>query len=132
MNGSQGMEACDMLNDSWLLLPQLRYACVQLLAGSIIINNKKEAVIALITSSLRIDSLHAANVGATMIYFDLATYSANTTHIFLDTSSIKKAKPIATSQWKCKMINRFDLLGQFRQVRSGFDAIRLGMNTSTK
>lgn len=59
---------------------------------------KKEAVIAFITSSLRIDSLHAANVGTTIVNFDLATHSANTTHIFLDTSSIKRANAIATSK----------------------------------
>ncbi|SAM03876.1 hypothetical protein [Absidia glauca] len=38
-------DACRMMNDSWLLLPSLRYACSQLLAGSIITNNNNEAII---------------------------------------------------------------------------------------
>ncbi|ORX60245.1 hypothetical protein DM01DRAFT_1156192 [Hesseltinella vesiculosa] len=33
-------EASRMLNDSWLFLPQLRFACAQLLTGSIIMSNK--------------------------------------------------------------------------------------------
>lgn len=33
------------MNDSWLLLPSLRYACGQLLAGSIAMNSNNEAVI---------------------------------------------------------------------------------------
>ncbi|SAM03863.1 hypothetical protein [Absidia glauca] len=38
-------DTCQMMNDSWLRLPSLRYACSQLLAGSIIINNNNEAII---------------------------------------------------------------------------------------
>lgn len=39
------VKACEMLNEAWIFLSQLRYACAKLLAGCIIIN-KKEAVIA--------------------------------------------------------------------------------------
>ncbi|KAI9348319.1 hypothetical protein BD770DRAFT_475065 [Pilaira anomala] len=38
-------DICQMLNDDWEAFPQLRFACSQLLAGAIIINNKGEAVI---------------------------------------------------------------------------------------
>ncbi|KAG0166631.1 hypothetical protein DFQ29_000908, partial [Apophysomyces sp. BC1021] len=37
--------ACQMMNDDWILLPQLRFACPQLLAGAIVMNESKEAVI---------------------------------------------------------------------------------------
>ncbi|SAM04506.1 hypothetical protein [Absidia glauca] len=39
--------ACCLLNTSWELSPQLRYACGQLLAKSIIMNDKREAVMTL-------------------------------------------------------------------------------------
>ncbi|KAI8347410.1 hypothetical protein B0O80DRAFT_214114 [Mortierella sp. GBAus27b] len=36
---------CDMLNGSWVTRPKLRYACVRLLAGCIILNSDNEEAI---------------------------------------------------------------------------------------
>ncbi|CEP15774.1 hypothetical protein [Parasitella parasitica] len=38
-------DSCQLLNDDWTSLPQLRFACAQLLAGAIIINKNNEAVL---------------------------------------------------------------------------------------
>ncbi|KAI9025230.1 hypothetical protein CLU79DRAFT_833881 [Phycomyces nitens] len=39
------INSCQLLNDDWTFLPQLRYACAQLLAGAIIMNKNNEAVL---------------------------------------------------------------------------------------
>ncbi|KAG1451696.1 hypothetical protein G6F56_008016 [Rhizopus delemar] len=39
------INSCQLLNDDWTFLPQLRYACAQLLAGAIIMNKNNETVL---------------------------------------------------------------------------------------
>ncbi|KAI7858342.1 hypothetical protein BDC45DRAFT_602891 [Circinella umbellata] len=155
-------DSCQLLNDDWTSLPQLRFACAQLLAGAIIINKNNEAVLvntveiynrqreldvhretfvnkkgmtalsslppidtkyyhtwvtimrdtdgsklvvgtktlnALITSSLRIDSVHQASIGGVIAHFDLDDSTALTTSVFLDNESIKKANILART-WR--------------------------------
>lgn len=176
------MDACQLLNDDWTFMPQLRYACAQLLAGAIIINKNNEAILintveiygrqrsldvhrerfinkkgksassslppvatkyhytwasvvndkegeklvvgtktlnALVTSSLRIDSVHEASVGGLISHFELDKSAALTASIFLDSDSIKKANSLASNQDTNK-IDRFDLRYQLRQLRSKF------------
>ncbi|KAG0175669.1 hypothetical protein DFQ28_008272 [Apophysomyces sp. BC1034] len=171
-----------ILNDDWTLLPQMRYACSQLLAGAITMNSKKQAIIintvemcgrsrskdvhrenfvnikgvpipsslppvdskycntwatlltdsdgkklvigskemdALVTSSLRLDTMLGASVGGTTINFDLNDDSAMTTAIFLNTDSIQKAS-ILVKNPQANKINRFNLLHRFRQLRTKF------------
>lgn len=175
-------DSCQLLNDDWTSLPQLRFACAQLLAGAIIINKNNEAVLvntveiynrqrtldvhretfvnkkgmatlsslppidtkyyntwvtimgdtdgsklvvgtktlnALITSSLRIDSVHQASIGGVISHFDLDDSTALTTSVFLDNESIEKANILASNPNASK-INRFDLRYQLRQLRSKF------------
>ncbi|KAK4514121.1 uncharacterized protein ATC70_006129 [Mucor velutinosus] len=177
------INSCQLLNDDWTFLPQLRYICAQLLAGAIIMNKKNEAVLvntveiygrqrsldvhresfvnkkgksassslppvttkyyytwatimndnegdklvvgtktlnALITSSLRIDSIHEASVGGGIIsHFELDESAALTASIFLDSDSIKKASSLASNQ-NVNKVDRFDLRYQLRQLRSKF------------
>lgn len=39
------INSCQLLNEDWTFLPQLRFACAQLLAGAIIMNKNNEAVL---------------------------------------------------------------------------------------
>lgn len=74
---------------------------------------------ALITSSLRIDSVHQASIGGVISHFDLDDSTALTTSVFLDNESIEKASILA-SDLNASKINRFDLRYKRRQLRSKF------------
>ncbi|KAI8372746.1 uncharacterized protein BYT42DRAFT_547802 [Radiomyces spectabilis] len=78
---------------------------------------------ALITSNLRINSVHEASIGGILSHFELDENAALTASIFLDTDSVKKASSFASTR-NANKVARFDLRTNFSNSDQNFSTLR--------